>query len=144
MTNLSRGFIARAEKCCIDAFLNRLAERPACSQNCSPVFSAVDMRHIRKARAKAVIVTTDEWALALYIDVIRHDDQRCLLIFEIDAAGCISENDRANTHAAEDAHRKSDLLGRITFIEMDASLHRCQRDAVSFPNHHLAGVANRG
>ena len=59
----------------------------------------------------------------MQIDVVADEDERALLIIEIDAAGGIGEDDGADAHASEDAHGEDNLLRRIAFVEMDAALH---------------------
>ena len=82
--------------------------------------------------------------VALQVDVIGNDDQSSLLVFEVNAAGGISQDDGMNIHLVKDAHGEGDFAGRIAFVEMDASLHGCYRNATSRPKHHLPRVSDGG
>ncbi len=76
--------------------------------------------------------------------MVANQHQRALLVIQIDAARRVGQEDGTNSHAAEDAHGEGDLLRRVTFIKMHASLHHGDGDRTRFADHHLSSVADRG
>ena len=104
----------------------------------------VRLGHVGKARAKAIVIGTDQGIVSLQVDVVGDDDQRALLVFQIDSAGCVGKNDGVNVHLVEHAHGEGDFAGRIAFVQMDASLHGGDWNAAGFANHHLPGVSDGG
>jgi hypothetical protein len=100
--------------------------------------------HVGKAHAEAVVVGTDQGIGSLQVDVVANQDQRALLIVEIDSAGGVGEDDGADSHASEDAHGEGDLLRRVTFVKMHAALHHGHGDGGRFADDHLSGVADGG
>ena len=106
------------------------------------IFFRVGVSHVGKAYAEAVVVGTDQGIRSLQVDVVADQDQRALLVIQIDAAGCVGEDDGTNSHAAEDAHGEGDLLRRISFIEMNAALHHGYRSHARFADYHLSGMAD--
>ena len=102
------------------------------------------MGHVGKTRAETLVIGTDERVLSLQVDVVGDDDESALLVFQVDAAGCVGKNDGANIHAGKNPHGKDDLAGRVAFIQMDSALHGGHRNTVRSADHHLPGVSNGG
>jgi hypothetical protein len=100
------------------------------------------MGHIGQADAQAVVVGPHERVVSLQIDVVLDQHKRALLVFQVDAAGGVGEDDGADAHASEDADREGDFLCGIAFVEVGASLHRGHGDVSYVANDHLAGVAD--
>src|SRR5260370_30637767 len=78
----------------------------------------VCLSHVRKAWAEAFIIRTGERILSLQVDVVTDQNQRPLLIAEIDTPSGIGENHGTNSHAAKHAHGKRDFRRGVTLIKM--------------------------
>ncbi len=104
----------------------------------------VGLRHVREARAEAIIIRAGQRILSLQIDVVGEHDQCTLLVLPIDAAGCVGKNHGANVHAVKHPHGESDFPGGIAFVQVHASLHGGHRHAGGVSDHHLSGVTQGG
>ena len=74
--------------------------------------------------------------------MVADQHQRALLIIEIDAARRVGEDDRANSHASEHAHREGDFVRRISFIKMYAALHHGDRERARLPDYQLSSMSD--
>src|SRR4029077_9917092 len=102
----------------------------------------VCLSHVRKTWAEALIIRTSERILPLQVDVVTDQNQRALLIAEIDTSSGVGENHGTNSHAAKHAHGKGDFLRGVTLIKMHAPLHCGDHDVTSFADYHLTSVAD--
>src|SRR5437764_10558897 len=100
--------------------------------------------HVRETYAKALLISAYKRILSLQVDVITNQDQSALLIFCVDPAGRICNDQPSNSHALEDAHRKCDLLCGVPFVKMHPTLHRSNRNFVDVTEDHLSGVTGGG
>src|SRR5260370_37276004 len=103
----------------------------------------VCLSQVRKTWAEAFIIRTGERILSLQVDVVTDQNQRALLIAEIDTPSGVGENHGTNSHAAKHAHGKRDFLRGVTLIKMHAALHCGDHDVASFADYHLTCVADR-
>ncbi len=84
--------------------------------------------HVRKSRAEALVVRSDQRICPLQIDVIANHHERALAVVEIDRAGGVGQNRGADPKLPEDAHREHHFLARISFVKVHAALHRGDRN----------------
>ena len=88
------------------------------------------------------MIRTSERILSLQVDVVTDQNQRALLIAEIDTPSGVGENHGTNSHAAKHAHGKRHFLRGVTLIKMYAPLHRGDHDVANFADYHLTCVAD--
>ena len=144
VANFGGGFEAGAGKRCVDSFVNAEAEAFRFAQSDFAIRLEVSFAHIRKAWAEALVIRSDERIFSLQIDVVANHHQRALAVIEIDRAGGVGEDGGADAEASEDAHRKHHFPARISFVAMDAALHRGDGNFATLSDYEKAGVSCDG
>src|SRR6185437_6233668 len=140
IANFGGSFKARTGKRGVDSFVNAKAEAFRLAQSDFAIQLEVSVAHIRKARAEALVIRSDQRIFSLQINVVANHNQRALAVIKIDRAGGVGEDGRADANASEDAHRKNHFPARISFIEMDATSHRGDRNFAGFSDREPAGM----
>ena len=140
VANFGGSFEAGAGKRGVDSFVNAEAEPLRFAQSDFAIGFEVSVAHIRKARTEALVIRSDERIFPLQIDVVANHHQRALAVIEIDRASSVGEDRGADAEASEDAHRKHHFPARISFVEMDAALHRGDGNFATLSDYESAGV----
>jgi hypothetical protein len=133
IVNLGGRFVTGSEQGGVDAFVQRHSEFGGFfARDCAIVFWSrrASCRESARRSGRHWRRLADSF---LQIDVVADQDQRALLIIQIDASRGIGEDDGANSHASEDAHGEGDLLRRIAFVKMHAALHHGDGTAPALP-----------
>lgn len=144
IVDLGGSFVAGAEQGGVDALVQGHSEFGGFVAGDCAVVLRVSVGHVGEADAEAVVVGADQGIGSLQVDVVANQDQRALLIVEVDSSGGVGEDDGADSHASEDAHGEGDLMGRVAFVEMDAALHRGHGDGGRVADDELSGVTDGG
>src|SRR6185437_2300007 len=144
IANFGGSFKARTGKRGVDSFVNAKAEAFRLAQSDFAIQLEVSVAHIRKARAEALVIRSDQRIFSLQINVVANHNQPALAVIKIDRAGGVGEDGRADANASEDAHRKNHFPARISFIEMNAALHRGDRNLAGFSDREPAGMPWNG
>ncbi len=144
VANFGGGFEAGTGERGVYSFVNVEAEPLRLAQRDFAIWLEVGIAHIRKARAEALVVRSDQRIISLQIDVIANHDQRALAVIEIDRSSRVGEDGGADAEASKDAHREDHFPARISFVQVDAALHRGDGNVASFSDHERAGVSGNG
>src|SRR5256885_13447871 len=96
--------------------------------------------HVGEAQTETCVVRSAKRIRALHVDVVANRYQAALAIVSVDSAGRVREDHGSDAHARKHTHRKRDLLHRIPFIQMNASLHAGYRDISHVSYDEPAGM----
>src|SRR5208282_4081502 len=144
VANLRRSLITRPSQRRVHALARRNRKLLHFVKRDLAVTLGVGICHIRKARAKALVIRPCQRILPLKIDVVAQDDQRALSILDINAARGVSENQSAYASSTKHARRKSNLGRRIAFVQMHSSLHHGNGNVAArssqLTDHELSGM----
>ena len=140
-TNLRRGLVAGAGEEGIDALPQRNGQgrgHPARQVVQSVV---VDLRHVRKAGAEALVVGADQRVVARKVDVIGDKHQVARVEVRVDAAAGVGHDDFLHAQLFEHIDREAELPHGQSLIVVKASLHGNDGPAVQRAEHEPRGVA---
>ena len=84
----------------------------------------VDVGHVGKAQAEAIVVRADQRVVAHQVDVIVDHHQRAARAVRADAAGGVGQDHARHAEPAERAHREGHRLQVVAFVDVDAARQR--------------------
>ena len=137
---LGPGFKIRAGHPHEDPLLSRDSqlERTALGQRNQ--LAVIRFGHVGEAGPEAVIVSTPQRVVAHQVDVIFNDHDVGELELVVHAARGIGQQQNLDPQCLHHADREGHLLHGVTFIEMEASLHRHDVEPLQAPADQLPGV----
>ena len=94
-----------------------------------PQASRVQIRQVRKARAEAIVIRSDERIVAHEVDVVVDDHERALHEPRVDAARGVGEDERLHTEQPERAHGKGDRPRIVSLVQVTPSRERRNRSS---------------
>src|SRR5208337_3069890 len=106
----------------IDALTQRDAQPAAFSKRQFAESPVIGRAHVREARAEVLVVGARERVYALQIDVIRKNHEPSLRELFFDSARGIRQDYRFHAHSGKYPDGESDILHRVAFIKVHATL----------------------
>ena len=108
--NLSRCLVTRSRKRRINAAAQLDAHRARFIDRNLLQLARIDLGHIGKTRAEAIVIRTTQGIRARKVQMIADEHQCPLAQLDVDPAGSVSQNQRLNSQQIESPNRKRDFL----------------------------------
>jgi hypothetical protein len=106
--------------------------------------SSVRGRHVREARAEAVVVRAHERVVAEQVDVVAQKHEVAGRPERIHPAAGIRYDERPGAERVHHPHREGHLLKVVALVAVEAALHRDHRAAAQPAQEEPAGMALDG
>ena len=103
-------------------------------------FFVIDCADIRKTHAQLAVVGSDEWRGDEGSVLIRNAHQCTRMETGVESARRVGQDDCLHAHERHDADRQDNLLHRITFVIVHASVHEDNRHLIDVSKYILALV----
>ena len=140
-SDLRRRLIARPRHSSVNSLEDVNALAITFSERELSEFLRVRLRHIGKARTKAIFVRANQCIRALQVDVVTDYYEASRFELRTYAACGVGQQYTLNSKSAENPHWECDAQHAMAFIVMHAALHGCHAYIPHPADHQIAGVS---
>ena len=103
-------------------------------------FLRIRFAHVRETRADSVVVRADERVATEEVDMVFDQHHVAALELRVQAAASVRNDEKGRAERLHHANRENDLLRAVTFVIMEAALHRDDRFPFERSENQLPGV----